>query len=39
MIAIWEALGAERVKIHYTYRYLINKDLKFLTYKEEMAER
>jgi len=39
MIAIYEALGAQKAKIHYTYRYLINKDLQFTSYKEEMAER
>jgi len=39
MIAIYEALGASRAKVHYTYRYLINKDLTFITYKEEMEER
>jgi hypothetical protein len=36
MIAIYEALGAIRAKTHFTYRYLINRDLQFLTYKEEM---
>jgi hypothetical protein len=39
MIAIYEALGAEQAKVHFTYRYLINKDIHFLTYKEEMEER
>ena len=39
MIAIYEALGAQKAKTHYTYRYLINKDLQFTSYKEEMAER
>jgi hypothetical protein len=38
MIAIYEALGAKQAKLHFTYRYLINKELPFLTYKEEMAE-
>ena len=37
MIAIYEALGAKQAKIHFTYRYLINKNIQFLTYKEEMA--
>jgi hypothetical protein len=39
MIAIYEALGAKKAKTHYTYRYLINKDLPFVRYKEEMALR
>jgi GNAT superfamily N-acetyltransferase len=39
MIAIYEALGAHKAKTHYTYRYLINKELSFMTYKEEMAGR
>ena len=37
MIAIYEALGAKKAKIHFTYRYLINRNIPFLTYKEEMA--
>ncbi len=37
MIAIYEALGARRAKTHFTYRYLINRNLRFMTYKEEMA--
>jgi GNAT superfamily N-acetyltransferase len=36
MIAIYEALGATQAKIHFTYRYLIDKNIPFLTYKEEM---
>ena len=39
MMAIYEALGAKCAKVHITYRYLINKDIKFLTYREEMEER
>jgi GNAT superfamily N-acetyltransferase len=39
MIAIYEALGAKKAKTHYTYRYMINTDLPFLKYKEEMSER
>ena len=39
MIAIYEALGAKKAKTHYTYRYLINKNLPFVRYKEEMALR
>ncbi len=37
MIAIYEALGARKAKTHITYRYLINKKLKFTRYKVEMA--
>jgi GNAT superfamily N-acetyltransferase len=37
MIAIYEALGASKAKMHFTYRYLINKDLQFVRYKEEIA--
>jgi GNAT superfamily N-acetyltransferase len=39
MIAIYEALGAVRAKTHYTYRYMINSNLPFKRYKEEMAEK
>jgi hypothetical protein len=39
MMAINEALGAKRAKVHYTYRYLINRNIPFLTYKEEMAKK
>jgi hypothetical protein len=39
MIAIYEALGAHKAKTHYTYRYLINKELQFVRYKEEMTMR
>jgi hypothetical protein len=39
MIAIYEALGAHRAKTHYTYRYMINKSVPFVRYKEEIAER
>jgi GNAT superfamily N-acetyltransferase len=39
MIAIYEALEASRAKTHITYRYLINKELPFRRYMEEMAER
>ncbi len=38
MIAIYEALGAKKAKTHITYRYLINKELTFIRYKDEMAE-
>ena len=39
MIAIYEALGAEKAKTHVTYRYLINKELQFRRYMVEIAER
>lgn len=39
MISIYEALGAARAKTHITYRYMINKDMPFITYKDEMAEK
>jgi len=38
MIAIYEALGAQKAKTHVTYRYLINDKLTFKRYKDEMAE-
>lgn len=37
MIAIYEALGAKRAKVHITYRYMINNKLNFIRYKDEMA--
>jgi hypothetical protein len=39
MIAIYEALGASRAKTHYTYRYLINSNIPFVRYKEEIAAK
>jgi hypothetical protein len=39
MIAIYEALGAQKAKTHCTFRYLINKKLTFIRYKDEMALR
>jgi hypothetical protein len=39
MMAIYEALGAKCARVHITYRYLINRNITFLTYREEMAER
>jgi hypothetical protein len=39
MMAIYKALGSKQAKIHITYRYFINKNMPFLTYKEEMEER
>jgi GNAT superfamily N-acetyltransferase len=39
MIAIYEALGASKAKTHITYRYLINKELPFRRYMEEITDR
>lgn len=39
MIAIYEALGAKKAKTHHTYRYLIDKSLPFMKYKEEISEK
>ncbi len=39
MIAIYEALEASKAKTHVTYRYLLNKELPFRKYMEEMDER
>jgi hypothetical protein len=39
MIAIYEALGTKKAKTHITYRYFINKSLKFKRFKDEMAEK
>jgi len=39
MIAIYEALGAKRAKMHITYRYLINNKLEFIRYKDEMERK
>jgi GNAT superfamily N-acetyltransferase len=38
MIAIYEALDAKKAKTHITYRYFINDKLRFIRYKDEMAE-
>jgi len=38
MIAVYEAVGGTRTKTHITFRYLINKNLTFKQYKEEMQE-
>jgi hypothetical protein len=39
MIAIYEALGASKVKTHVTYRFMINSELAFRRYKDEISER
>lgn len=36
MISIYEAIGAERKKMHITYRYLVNSEIPFTRYKDEM---
>lgn len=38
MLAIYEALGAKQAKMHITYRYMINKELKFMRYADEITE-
>lgn len=35
MMAIYEALGAQSAKKHITFRYLINKKLKFVRFRDE----
>ena len=37
MISIYEAIGAKKAKTHLTYRYLINNELAFVNFKDEMA--
>jgi hypothetical protein len=39
MISIYEALGTKRAKTHITFRYLINKELTFIRYKDEMYNK
>lgn len=39
MIAIYEALGATKAKVHHTYRYMIDKSLPFMKYKEEIYQK
>ncbi len=39
MISIYEALGAKKAKTHVTFRYMINSDLPFVRYKDEMADK
>jgi hypothetical protein len=39
MIAIYEALGAIKVKTHITYRYFINSNLSFIRYKDEIPDK
>lgn len=39
MMASNEALGGIKMKTHVTYRYLINKKLNFMRFRDEMAEK
>jgi hypothetical protein len=39
MISIYEAIGSKKAKTHITYRYMINKEIQFVRYKDEMAEK
>jgi hypothetical protein len=39
MIAIYEALGAKKAKTHITYRFLINKKVSFVRYKDELSDK
>jgi hypothetical protein len=39
MMASNEALGGIKMKIHCTFRYLINDKIAFMRYKDEMAEK
>lgn len=38
MISIYEAIGAEKYKVHTTYRYLIDRNLEFVRYKDEQPD-
>jgi GNAT superfamily N-acetyltransferase len=39
MMAIYEALGAKKAKTHITYRFLINSELTFIRYKDEVSDK
>ena len=39
MISIYEAIGSVRAKTHITYRYMINNNLEFVRYKDEMHNK
>jgi hypothetical protein len=39
MIAIYQALGAKMAKTHITYRYMINPELPFIRFKDEMSDK
>ncbi len=38
MLSVYRAVGAEQVKTHVTYRYMINKDIEFIRLEDEMKE-
>jgi len=38
MIAIYEALGAKKAKTHITFRYMVNPDLKFIRFMDEISD-
>jgi len=39
MLAIYEALGATKAKIHITFRYMINPKLPFVRFKDERSDK
>ncbi len=39
MMAIYEAIGANKAKTHITFRYLVDRDAPFMRYKDEMFEK
>ncbi|HEX7494864.1 MAG TPA: hypothetical protein VF346_11635 [Bacteroidales bacterium] len=39
MMAIYQALEAKTAKIHITYRYLLNPELPFIRFKDEMTDK
>ena len=39
MMSLYEAVGSYHAKKHVTFRYLINKELEFIRFKDEMAEK
>jgi RimJ/RimL family protein N-acetyltransferase len=39
MMAIYEALGAKPAKVHITYRYLLNPELTFIRFKDELSDK
>jgi len=39
MISIYQALGAKKAKTHITYRFMINTNLKFIRFKDEMTDK
>ena len=36
MISIYEALGADKNKVHVTYRFLVDRSAEFKQYKDEL---